>query len=304
MDAIGVLGGAAKGFNDYHQQAVQESVINRENALKDYQIKEFAKKDAADKMMIPVEQFWPQYKDMPETFEAFKTAMNEQGLGDGFKDVGGIPMIQAYHGKQLMALMAQSSDMRMKINQSMQADFITQHNKLGQIVASGMDSQGNKLKPEQLDAYQKKYDALSKAIAATEQIKHASELQKERIKREYEARERKPYGSEEGTGRKVNVDKYGRYFYDDDTPVKDMTRVTPQSETNAGVARTSVVMHPNQEPKDNRTSLQKDWELLKDTPRWKGKTFADFYEWVKTVSRESPDDGYGVRRPTGKQIGR
>ena len=137
MNLLNALGGAAGGLVEGKQEAVKIGGMERENAIKDYQIKKAQEEDQMNNKIIPISSIWPNYKDMPETYSAMVEGIKSNGLGDGLME-GQIPGIRVREAKEFMQLMVLNADLKEKVNKGMKSDLLNKHSTLSQKLDMGL----------------------------------------------------------------------------------------------------------------------------------------------------------------------
>ena len=292
MDALGALGGAARGAVEAHELGLKESQIKRDNAIKDYQIKELAKKEADDNQWVPVSMVMPNYKEMPETFNALKTSMQASGLGEGFRDEGGIPMFRKREAKELMVMTNLNADLRTKFHNGMKADMQSQYLSLEREVESGMDSEGKAFKPDVLEAKKKKLMGVGKALAGLNTVENAWQLQKQQQKEMLDQSEKKMIGVAKGVG-PIFQDKQGNLFTSGGKPYAgDPDAVIPTGVEVRGTPTQSAssVTVNTPDRSDHRSTEEKNYERAQKDPKFK-----EFLEWDSRRKKQAEESPIGVR---------
>ncbi len=214
MALINTLGAIGKGYTEGTRNAVELRKAEREDAIKNYELKKAQKEDAKDQRWIPASAFWPNWKDMPETVNSWKTAFAENGLENDIREVGGMPYVRAGAAKEMLTISALSSEMQKKQTEAMKSDMQNQYLRLKQMVEGGVDAEGNKIKEADLPAIQKKLKTVETSIGGLLELEKAAEMKMKIIDKMNSQRERKPgQFREQSSGRLIDSDKQGNYFY-------------------------------------------------------------------------------------------
>ena len=290
MNSLNALGGAAGGLVEGKQEALKMQSQERENAIKDYQIKKMADEDAMNNKIIPISSIWPNYKEMPETYKAIVDSIKSNGLGEGLME-GQIPGIRVREAREFLQLMALNEDTKKKVNEGTMTDLLNKHTVLSQKIDMGVDSDGKPFKPEVLDAMKKEIARVEKAYTGMKELMDYTKIKTEKMKQAAKMAEKKVIGVVEGIG-PISQDKAGRYFGPDNQPytgnpadiqlVGEAVRATPTHGSSSVVVTNTGT--------DNRTPDERNYE--------REQKDANFAKWRREREKEKKKPSTGFQMPT------
>lgn len=285
MDAINVLGAIGQGVVNADEINMKRDAMKQEQAIKGYQLKKLADEQAADERWLPVDKVFPNHREMKETFKFMTDTANEYGWGDGIRQSGDMYMIKQKAAKQLMATIALSTDLQKKMLEKTSMDLQNKYSSLYQIVNTGMDREGKKLKPEDLEKAKAELNGVTYAIAgaaqAMDQLDPKARI--ERIKAEAKMAEKEFFGRTK-SGENIMIDKGGKLYLNNQPYTGDPSQIITKSELtthreshNTGsVTSTSTVYAP-----DRMSDTEKAFRSTSPEFRKKNniENYSDYLVW-------------------------
>lgn len=237
MNAINILGAVGEGVVKGQQINQERDMRKQEMAIKDFQLKKLADEEAADNRFLPLDKIFPEHQNMPETFKFLKDTAEQTGWGGDIKQVGEAYFVKQKAAKNLMAMTAMSNDLRTKMMEATQLDLSNKYSNNAAILKTGMDSQGNKLKPEQLEMLAKEQERVTTALSKLVEVKSmmSEKVMAAQVKAQADLQKRDLVGRD--ANGLVYADQTGKLFYQNGT---EFTGDPRSVKTKSELTKTSV----------------------------------------------------------------
>jgi hypothetical protein len=267
MDAINIGGAVAGGIVQGQKINLENRAKEQDIAVKNYQLKELAQKEASDNRMMSIDTLFPNNKDMPETMKTMNTLFEAQGFKS--QDVNGMKLYRQRDLKEFITMAnigtdytGKQVDFRGKIMQATALDLTNNYSKISQMLTTKKHADGSNIKDDELMELQNKAKGLKAAIEGlATTVSSTEKLRVEAAKKEAAFAER-TYWGEAPNGQQVNIDKAGRFWIGNQQMAQPPAGSTPKSVLTAQTPRQTTVIRMGGESKDNRTSVQKLWDGL------------------------------------------
>lgn len=300
MDALNVLGGIGAGINKGSEIALQQSSVEKDNAMKDFQLKKAQREEAFNSKIVPIESIWPQYKTMPKAYKSLLDIAGENGIKT---EQGQIPGISIGSAKELMTLLGTRADMSKKFTSAMKEDLVSKHGDLTRMIESGVDEEGKSLKPDLLDSLKKERDTIARAVTQMQTLEHYTDLKKAEIQASKTFAKMTPFGEDKATGKQIMVDGRGDLYFANERDANgnpkrftgDSSTVVPKAEMTRAVPTTATVIRVGGSEGDHRASDEKLYDRWKKDPGNEKRTFSDF---LKFKAGLRPQGGIQMERPS------
>jgi hypothetical protein len=267
MDAINIGGAVAGGIVQGQKINLENRAKEQDIAVKNYQLKELAQKEASDNRMMSIDTLFPNNKDMPETMKTMNTLFEAQGFKS--QDVNGMKLYRQRDLKEFITMAnigtdytGKQVDFRGKIMQATAMDLTNNYSKINQMLATKKHADGSNIKDDELVELQKQAKGYLAAIEGLGTTAEAmARVKVEAAKKEAAFAERTYWGVSP-SGEQIFTDKTGTFWIGNKQMAQPPGGSTPKADNTRAVPTTSTVIRMGGESKDNRTSVQKLWDGL------------------------------------------